>query len=152
MRFRPLVTRAELSKMRVQELRKLAEHLGIESPSKMLKAELISAIMDKERLAEISRQRPRKHPAPAERIQGIFVNYRQGMFRQNTRSLLIRVEGVTNASSAAKYIGRKVVWLSQTGKRLVGRVVGTHGQGGVLLSRFKRSLPGQAIGSTVEIV
>ncbi|MEM4251048.1 MAG: 50S ribosomal protein L35ae [Candidatus Bathyarchaeia archaeon] len=146
------MTRPELSKMRVQELRKLAEHLGIESPSKMLKADLINAIMDKERLTELSRQRPRKPTPPAERILGTFVNYRQGMFRQNTKSLLIKIEGVTSASSASKYIGRRVVWLSQTGKRLVGRVVATHGQGGVLLSRFKKGLPGQAIGATVEIV
>jgi large subunit ribosomal protein L35Ae len=149
-----LPTKPELSKMKVSELRELAEQMGVETPSKMLKAQLIKAILEKEKkpAAKPPKVRPKKPAAPVERVHGIFVNYRQGMFRQSTHNALIRVDGATSASSASKYIGRKVVWRSQTGKRLVGKVVSTHGGGGVLLSRFKRGLPGQAIGTSVEIV
>jgi len=149
-----LPTKPELSKMKVSELRELAEQMGVEAPSKMLKAQLIKAILEKEKkpTAKPPKERPKKPAAPVERVHGIFVNYRQGMFRQSNHDVLIRVDGATSASSASKYIGRTVVWRSQTGKRLVGRVVSTHGDGGVLLSRFKRGLPGQAIGTSVEIV
>ncbi|TRO57749.1 50S ribosomal protein L35ae [Candidatus Bathyarchaeota archaeon] len=93
-----------------------------------------------------------KAPPPVEKIFGIFVNFRQGMFRQYPHNILIRIPGIDSSNSAAKYIGRKVIWRSESGKKLVGKIVKTHGRNGVLLSRFKKGLPGQAIGSSVEII
>lgn len=148
-------TKPELSKMKVSELRELAEQLGVEAPSKMLKAQLIKAILEKQKKPAAKPKPPRekaKPTIPVEKVHGIFVNYRQGMFRQSTQNALIRIDGVTSASSASKYIGRNVVWRSQTGKKLVGKVVSTHGKGGVVRSRFKKGLPGQAIGASVEMV
>lgn len=145
---------SELAKMKVAELRELAEQLGIEAPSKKTKAQLVRAITKKQK-APTPVEPPKvkaKPAAPIEKVYGIFVNYRQGMFRQNIHSLLVRIPGIADAGSASKYIGRKVVWHSRTGKRIVGKVVSIHGQGGILLSRFRKSLPGQAIGTTVEIV
>jgi ribosomal protein L35AE/L33A len=145
---------SELAKMKVAELRELAKQLGIEAPSKKTKAQLVRAITKKQK-APPPVEPPKvkaKPAAPIEKVYGIFVNYRQGMFRQNVHSLLVRIPGIADAGSASKYIGRKVVWHSRTGKRIVGKVVSIHGRGGILLSRFRNSLPGQAIGTTVEIV
>ena len=152
--------KSELAKMKVTELRTLAEQLGVETPSKKIKAELIKSIMakQKKRVAKpkpTPKQKPKpkaKAPPPVEKIFGIFVNIRQGMFRQYPHNILIRIPGIDSSNSAAKYIGKKVIWRSKSGKKLVGKIVKTHGRNGVLMSRFKKGLPGQAIGSSVEII
>ena len=148
--------KSELAKMKVTELRKLAEQLGVEAPSKKIKAELIKSIMAKQK-KRVTKPKPKpkpkaKTPPPVEKIFGIFVNIRQGMFRQYPHNILIRIPGIDSSNSAAKYIGKKVVWRSKSGKKLAGKIVKTHGRNGVLLSRFKKGLPGQAIGSSVEII
>jgi large subunit ribosomal protein L35Ae len=149
----------ELTKMKVSELKTMAEHLGIETPSKKLKAQLIKEIMAKQKakappLPEAKAKAPEKAKgkAPVEKVTAIFVNYRQGMFRQSTSNVLVRIPEMSTASSASKYIGRKVIWQSQTGKKLIGKIISTHGQGGVLLARFRKGLPGQALGSRLEVL
>jgi len=147
-----LTEKPELAKMKVSELRTLAKRLGIEASSTKTKTQLIRAIQAKER-AQAAKPKEKAEPAAAiEKIQGIFVNYRQGMFSQNTHSALIRIPGISSVGAASKYIGRKVIWQSQTGKQLTGKLITTHGQAGILLARFKRGLPGQALGTEVEII
>ncbi len=52
---------------------------------------------------------------------------------------------------AGKLIGQKVVW--ENGKStLLGKIVGFHGKNGVVRARFKKGVPGQAIGSVVELI
>ena len=152
--------KSELAKMKVTELRKLAEQLGVEAPSNKIKDELIKSIMAKQK-KRVAKPKPTpkptpkpkaKAPPPVEKIFGIFVNIRQGMFRQYPHNILIRIPGIDSSNSAAKYIGKKVIWRSKSGKKLVGKIVKTHGRNGVLMSRFKKGLPGQAIGSSVEII
>jgi large subunit ribosomal protein L35Ae len=146
--------------MKVTELRKLAEQLDVETPSKKIKTELIKSIMAKQKKKDTKpkpkptpKPKPKaKAPPPVEKIFGIFVNIRQGMFRQYPHNILIRIPGIDSSNSAAKYIGKKVIWRSKSGKKLVGKIVKTHGRNGVLMSRFKKGLPGQAIGSSVEII
>ena len=150
------IEKSELAKMKVAELRKLAEQLGVETPSKKVKAELIKSIITKQ-TTKVAKPKAKpktktKAPPPVEKIFGIFVNFRQGMFTQYPHNILMRIPGIDSSNSAAKYIGRKVIWRSESGKKLVGKVVKTHGRNGVLMSRFRKGLPGQAIGSSVEIV
>ena len=52
---------------------------------------------------------------------------------------------------AEKLIGRKVVWKGEN-KQLIGRIVGSHGKNGVVRVRFKKGVPGQAIGTTLELI
>lgn len=49
----------------------------------------------------------------------------------------------------ARLIGKKVVWKTQTGKTIEGKILRTHGR--QLLAIFEKGLPGNAIGSEVEI-
>ena len=144
----------DLAKMKVAELREMAEKIGIASPSKKTKAQLVKAIAGKQKgePAKVSSRKPEVSAIPIEKTHGIFVNYRTGMFRQSNHDVLVRIRQATDANTASRYIGRKAVWQSQTGKKLVGKIVSTHGKGGILLTRFRKGLPGQAIGATVEII
>jgi ribosomal protein L35AE/L33A len=59
---------------------------------------------------------------------------------------IIEVQG----ASPALLIGRKVSWRSDGGKTITGVVIRTHGKR-ALLARFKKGLPGDALGSGVTI-
>ena len=52
---------------------------------------------------------------------------------------------------AAKLIGKKVIWITKTGKYIIGKITRTHGRNGVVRVRFNKGLPGDAIGTTVII-
>lgn len=53
--------------------------------------------------------------------------------------------------SAGKLVGQKVLWAK--GKNAVrGKIVGTHGRTGTVRAKFARPVPGQAIGTIVELV
>ena len=68
-----------------------------------------------------------------------------------SKECLIQFAQVDSISLAGQLIGRKVVW-KQEKKALIGKIVGTHGKKGVVRARFRKGLPGQAIGTLVELI
>lgn len=85
-------------------------------------------------------------------MMAIFLGYKGGQRTQKSKCALIRVDSVDDRSKAAAYIGRKVVWISPSGSRLIGKVIGVHGRNGVLKVRFRKGLPGEAIGTELTII
>jgi large subunit ribosomal protein L35Ae len=80
-----------------------------------------------------------------------IVNYRVGPREQSSKEILIQIIGTEPAAQAGKFIGKKVIWKNTTAK-LLGQVTGLHGKNGILKAKFKKGVPGQAIGTTVELV
>ena len=83
--------------------------------------------------------------------QGKIVNYLQGGNTQVNNKVLIKVEGITSDKEAARFLGRRCIWRSSTGKRITGKVIHVHGKNGIILVRFVKGIPGQAIGTSVEL-
>jgi len=84
-------------------------------------------------------------------VHGTIVNYRIGIRTQMSKECLIQFAHVTSVSLAGQLIGRKVVW--KEGKNtLIGEIVGLHGKKGVVRAKFRKGVPGQALGTTVELV
>jgi large subunit ribosomal protein L35Ae len=48
-------------------------------------------------------------------------------------------------------MGQKVVWKGAK-KPLVGKIICLHGKSGTVRAKFKKGVPGQALGTTVELV
>lgn len=48
-------------------------------------------------------------------------------------------------------MGQKVVWTGEK-KALIGKIICFHGKNGVVRAKFKKGVPGQALGTTVELV
>jgi large subunit ribosomal protein L35Ae len=68
-----------------------------------------------------------------------------------SKECLIQFAHVNSVSLAGQLIGRKVVW--KEGKNtLIGKIVGLHGKKGVVRAKFRKGVPGQALGTTVELV
>jgi large subunit ribosomal protein L35Ae len=84
-------------------------------------------------------------------VYGRIMNYRIGIKTQVTSECLIQFPKVNSVAQTGQLIGKKVVWKG-VNKNLTGKIVGFHGKNGVLRARFKKGLPGQAIGTTVELL
>jgi len=84
-------------------------------------------------------------------IYGTIVNYRIGIRTQKPKECLIQFAHVNSASLACQLINRKVVW-KQGDIKLIGKIAGSHGKKGVVKVKFQKGVPGQALGTTVELV
>jgi large subunit ribosomal protein L35Ae len=84
-------------------------------------------------------------------VYGRITNYRIGIRTQSSRECLIKFNGVNSAAQAGPLLGQKVVWKGEN-KTLVGKILGFHGKSGVVRAKFKKGVPGQALGTTVELI
>ena len=84
-------------------------------------------------------------------VYGIILNYRIGIATQNPKECLIKFAHVNSASLAGQLFNRKVVWKAEDIK-LIGRIRGPHGKKGVVKVKFQKGVPGQALGTRVELL
>lgn len=84
-------------------------------------------------------------------VQGIIINYRVGPKTQRSKECIIQFPHITTASEASRLIGRKIAWKNGDIK-IIGKIVDIHGKKGLVRARFRRGLPGQALGTTVELI
>lgn len=83
--------------------------------------------------------------------QGVIVSCRRGPKTQKPKDYLLRFPDIKSVSEAGRLIGRKVAW--STGKHVIrGKIVALHGTNGLVRARFRKGVPGQALGSRVEII
>jgi large subunit ribosomal protein L35Ae len=79
------------------------------------------------------------------------MNYRIGIRTQYSHECLIQYAHVDSAAKAGQLMGQKVVWKGEN-KKLIGTIVGFHGKNGAVRVRFKKGVPGQALGTAVELI
>lgn len=85
-------------------------------------------------------------------MKGRIVNYTGGRHTQHPNKLVIIPEGISSKEEASKLIGKAVEWITTSGKKITGKVAKVHGRKGTILVRFEKGLPGQALGTYVEIL
>ncbi|MBN2251613.1 MAG: 50S ribosomal protein L35ae [Candidatus Altiarchaeota archaeon] len=85
-------------------------------------------------------------------MKGKVANYQGGAHTQQTNKMVVIPEGTENKEDAAKLIGKEVEWTTPSGKKIKGRVSKVHGRKGTVLVKFEKGLPGQALGTEVEIL
>ena len=84
-------------------------------------------------------------------LEGVVVSCRRGPRTQRPKEYLIQFRTVKSVSEAGQLIGRKVAW--PLGERKgIGKIVALHGKKGLVKARFRKGLPGNALGSPVEII
>lgn len=84
-------------------------------------------------------------------IQGKIINYRVGPKTQRSKECIIQFPHVNSVSEASRLIGRKVAWNNGETK-IIGKIVDLHGKKGLVRARFRKGLPGQALGTTVQLI
>ncbi len=86
-------------------------------------------------------------------MKATVIQFRQGCKTQKPRHFLIEIPGVDSREKATEFVGKSAVWTS-TGKEpkiITGKIAAAHGNKGVVRGIFEKGLPGQAIGTEVEI-
>jgi large subunit ribosomal protein L35Ae len=83
--------------------------------------------------------------------EGVIVSCRRGPKTQKPNEYILRFPGIESVGGAARLLGRKVGW--PVGKHQArGKIVALHGKNGLVRARFRKGMPGQALGSPVEII
>jgi len=85
-------------------------------------------------------------------MNGTIMSYRRARRTQTTNQILVKPEGVSKKEETTKLMGKKVVWTTKSGKKMAGTISKPHGRNGVVVARFLKGIPGQAIGTKIEIV
>ncbi|MHA1820103.1 MAG: 50S ribosomal protein L35ae [Promethearchaeota archaeon] len=89
----------------------------------------------------------------SEKIEGVFLNYRQSKHVIHPKHAILKFEGYDSRKAAYRLIGKKVGWESSSGKILTGKITRVHGKNGQVVAHFsKAGLPGQALGHKVFII
>ena len=81
-----------------------------------------------------------------------IVQFRRGRHTQKPRHFILSIEGVEERKKAEEYCGKEVVWTSKGNKKIKGKIVAPHGNKGRVRAIFEKGLPGQALGSKVELI
>jgi len=85
-------------------------------------------------------------------FKGVVVNYRIGPREQYPHECILQFSGISSRQEAGQLIGRKVAWTDGKKNTIVGVIVAPHGNKGLVRARFRRGLPGQALGAEVKII
>ena len=66
--------------------------------------------------------------------------------------MIIQPEGSASKADAEKFVGKKATWTSRSGKKITGLITAPHGGKGAVRIRFdEKGLPGQSLGTQIEI-
>ena len=86
-------------------------------------------------------------------MEGLIHNYRRSRTRQNNKHMIIGVEGSDNREKATKLVGKKIVYTTESGKKIVGEIRAAHGNNGCVRAiMLDRGLPGQSVGKKEEVM
>lgn len=84
-------------------------------------------------------------------VYGKIMNYRIGTGSQMSKWCLIQFPDVDSVSKASRLIGRKLIWKHGESSH-IGQIMDLHGKKGVVKVKFRKGVPGQALGTTVELI
>ena len=84
-------------------------------------------------------------------MEAIIENYRRGRHTEYSDQFIVGVDGCDSSEKAKALVGKPVVWKTPSGKEIKGKVASTHGNGGKLRVMMEKGLPGQAIGTKLDV-
>ncbi|MCH7850167.1 MAG: 50S ribosomal protein L35ae [Nanoarchaeota archaeon] len=87
-------------------------------------------------------------------VTGKVLQFRRGRKNYTPRHFIIEIPGSNSREEAAKYVGVQVEWTSpgKIPKKLIGKISSAHGNNGVVRAIFEHGLPGQALGTAIEVL
>ncbi|MFA4960332.1 MAG: 50S ribosomal protein L35ae [Candidatus Pacearchaeota archaeon] len=86
-------------------------------------------------------------------VVGKVIQFRRGKRTYTPRHFLIEIPKIDSREKAEKFVGKNVEWESpgKDKKIISGKIAAAHGNKGVVRAIFERGLPGQSIGTEVQI-
>ena len=84
-------------------------------------------------------------------MEGVIVNFRGSHKTKYDNHMIIKVSGCSTKEKAAKLVDKIVMWKTKSGKEIKGKIVKAHGNSGAVRVIFERGMPGQSIGTKLEV-
>jgi large subunit ribosomal protein L35Ae len=84
-------------------------------------------------------------------VKGIVIQFRRGRKTYTPRHFIIEIPGSDSKEKAAKFVGKEITWTSPAKKVISGKIAAPHGNKGNVRAIFEAGLPGQSIGTEVEV-
>ena len=83
-------------------------------------------------------------------MEALIVNFRGGKHTKYDNHMILKVSSITTKDQALSIVGKKVLWESTSGKKILGIVRNTHGNSGCVRAIFEKGMPGQSIATKVR--
>lgn len=85
-------------------------------------------------------------------LKGTVIQFRRGRHVIHERHFLLDFR-FKNRQEASKLVGKEVEWVSsgKNKKIIKGKISSAHGNSGLVRAIFEKGLPGQAIGTEIEM-
>lgn len=83
-------------------------------------------------------------------MEATIINFRRSRHTQTTNQMILVAENI-DKEKASSLVGKKVSWKSPAGKEIKGEIKAAHGSKGAVRALFEKGMPGQAIGTKVNI-
>ncbi|MFH1545081.1 MAG: 50S ribosomal protein L35ae [archaeon] len=84
-------------------------------------------------------------------MKAMISGYRRGRRTMHGNQLIIEIDGVNSKEKASALMGKKVEWKTTSGKSIKGKISRVHGNNGRVIARFTKGLPGESIGTKVNV-
>lgn len=84
-------------------------------------------------------------------MEGVIINYRGSHKTQYPNQMIIKVKDIDSKEKAKELLKKSVTWKTPAGKEMKGVIMKEHGNKGAVRVKFEKGLPGQAIGTKIQI-
>ena len=88
------------------------------------------------------------------------MNFKRGQRTQQENQAVLKIQNVNERSAATFYHGKRVAYIYKAKntkrgtnyKAMWGKVIGHHGNSGLVRAKFARNLPPRAMGATLRVM
>jgi large subunit ribosomal protein L35Ae len=81
------------------------------------------------------------------KMQGKITDFRGSIKSRRPNQVIVAVPNVAGKARAQALVGKTVVWETESGKKINGKISRVHGGNGKVIARFEKGLPGQCLGT-----
>ncbi len=84
-------------------------------------------------------------------MEATIINFRGSFRTKYDNHMVLKAKGVDTREAAKKLVGKQVVWKTPSGKEIKGKVASEHGNTGAIRVIFEKGMPGQSVGTKIEV-
>lgn len=84
-------------------------------------------------------------------MKGLISSYRRSKHCQTPNQVIVMVPSIDTREKAKELVKKKAVWKTPASNEIVGEVRSAHGNSGALRVLMEKGMPGQCLGTEIQI-
>jgi len=87
-------------------------------------------------------------------MEATIVSFRRGRHTQCNNQLILQIDNVDSKDKTKSLVGKHVVWTcpGKNKKEINGIIKSSHGNSGAVRAYFDKGVPGQALGTKIQVL